>query len=281
MILVADSGSTNTDWVILDQGKIISSFKTKGFNPYFTSSKEVFTEIKAKTPKEIDVENITNIYFYGSGCSSADMNNIIQNGLKQYFTKSIIEINHDLLGAARALFHNEEGIAVILGTGANTCHYNGKEITKNVPSLGFILGDEGGGDYMGKLFITDYLYGNLSKEITSNFEKKYILDKNKILQKVYKEPYPNRFLASFTEFILENSNEAYINEIIRNTFRNLFKVHICKYNNYQKYNIRVTGSVGYHFKKQLIEVATEFSAKINLIEKNPISRLAQFHILGL
>ncbi len=278
MILVADSGSTNTDWVILDQSKIISSFKTKGFNPYFTSSKEVFTEIKANTPKGVNVENIVNIYFYGSGCSSAEMNNIIQDGLKQFFTKSIIEINHDLLGAARALFHSEEGIAVILGTGANTCLYDGEEITKNVPSLGFILGDEGGGDYMGKLFITDFLYGNLPKKNSFDFEKKYNLSKSEILQKVYKESYPNRFLASFTEFILLNSNDAYIDGIIKKTFRDLFKIHICKYKNYQKHKIRVTGSVGYHFRKQLIEVASEFNAKIDLIERNPISRLAQFHI---
>jgi N-acetylglucosamine kinase-like BadF-type ATPase len=279
MILVADSGSTNTDWVILDQGKTISSFKTKGFNPYFTSSKEVFTEIKVSTPKEVDVKNITNIYFYGSGCSSEEMNSIIKDGLKQYFTKSIIEINHDLLGAARALFYSEEGIAVILGTGANTCLYDGKEITKNVPSLGFILGDEGGGDYMGKLFITDFLYGNLPEEISSSFSEKYKLTRSEILQKVYKEPYPNRFLASFTEFILVNSNDSYVNKIIKKTFRDLFKIHICKYKNYQKHKIRVTGSIGYHFKKQLIEAASEFNAKIDLIEKNPISRLAQFHIL--
>jgi len=280
MILVADSGSTNTDWVILDNGKTISSFKTKGFNPYFTSTDEVFVEIKTNISNIIDVEEITHIFFYGAGCSSEEMNSIIRDGLNQYFIKSIIEINHDLLGAARALFHNEEGIVVILGTGANTCLYNGKDIIKNIPSLGFILGDEGGGDYMGKLFITEFLYGNLPENISTDFSNKHKLSKDEILQKVYKESYPNRFLASFTEFILSHSSNPSINDIITKTFRDLFKNHICKYRNFQSQKIRVTGSIGYYFKKQLIEVASEFNVKIDLIEKNPISRLAQFHILN-
>ncbi len=279
MILVADSGSTNTDWIILDQGKTTLSFKTKGFNPYFTTSEEVYGEIKSQTPKEIDINAITNIYFYGAGCSSEKMNKIIQNGLNQYFTNSVIEVNHDLLAAARALFLTESGIAIILGTGANTCIYNGKEITENIPSLGFILGDEGGGDYMGKLFITDFLYGNLPDDISNDFLKSYKLSNDELLHKVYKEPYPNRFLASFTEFILSHSSNTHINDIIKKTFRDLFKIHICKYKDYNSQKIRVTGSVGYHFKKQLFEVASEYNLKIDLIEKNPISRLAQFHIL--
>jgi N-acetylglucosamine kinase-like BadF-type ATPase len=279
MILVADSGSTNTDWVILNQHKIILNFKTKGFNPYFTSSEEIVEEIKSHTPTEIDIKNITHIYYYGSGCSSENLKNIIRDGLKSFFLNSAIEINHDLLGAARALFLNEPGIAIILGTGANTCVYNGKEIAENIPSLGFILGDEGGGDYIGKHFITDFLYGNLPEEISASFSEKYKLSKSDILHKVYKEPYPNRFLASFTEFILLNIDNAFINEMIKKTFRDLFKIHICKYSNYQKEKIRVTGSVAYYFKKQLIEVASEFNLEIDLIVKNPISRLAQFHLL--
>ena len=279
MILVADSGSTNTDWVILNKHKIISSFKTKGFNPYFTSIEEVYSEIATKSPKEVIVEDVKHIYFYGAGCSSTEMENIILNGLSRYFTNSVIEINHDLLGAARALFLNEPGIAIILGTGANTCVYNGKEITENIPSLGFILGDEGGGDYMGKHFITDFLYGNLPEEISASFSEIYKLSKSEILQKVYKEPYPNRFLASFTEFLLLNIENASVNEIIKKTFRDLFKIHICKYSNYQKEKIRVTGSVAYYFKKQLVEVASEFNLEIDLIVKKPISRLAQFHLI--
>ena len=280
MILVADSGSTNTDWVILDQDKIISSFKTNGFNPYFTQSQEIYDELRINVPKNIDVNEISNIYFYGSGCSSDEMNKIVYIGLEQFFTKSIIEINHDLLGAARALFMNEAGIAVILGTGANTCLYNGKEIVENIPSLGFILGDEGGGDYIGKLFITDFLYGNLPKDISDDFSKKFNLTKSKILHKIYKEPYPNRFLASFGEFILSHKSNSYINNIIKKAFRNLFEIHICKYNDYKNEKIRVTGSVGFHFKEQLNEVAAEFNLKIGLIEKSPAFRMAQFHMLN-
>ncbi|MBU8892422.1 MAG: ATPase [Bacteroidales bacterium] len=280
MILVADSGSTTTDWVLLDHEKIISSFKTSGFNPYFIQSQDIYKEVKSKTPKIFEVNEITNIYFYGSGCSSDEMNKIVYDGLKQFFTKSIIEINHDLLAAARALFMNESGIAVILGTGANTCLYNGKEIVENIPSLGFILGDEGGGDYMGKLFITDFLYGNIPEDISSKFSDKYKLSTSIILHKIYKESFPNRFLASFSEFISLHKTNSYMNNIIKKTFRKLFEIHICKYQDYENKKIRVTGSVGFHFKKQLTEVASEFNLKIDHVEKNPVLRLAQFHLLN-
>jgi len=278
MILVADSGSTNTDWVIIDRDKIISSFITIGFNPYFTKSEEIYHELKSKIPKNIDANNIRNIYFYGSGCSSPELNSIIHNGLNQFFSDSDIEINHDLLAAARALFMNESGIAIILGTGANTCLYDGRNIVKNIPSLGYILGDEGGGDYLGKLFITEFLYGNLPENIHQDFLKKYKLSNNQIMHKIYKEPNPNRFLASFCKFISKHKEDSFLNTLVKKSFTDLFLNHITKYENYTNFKIRVTGSVGFHFQNQLKEVAKEFNAHIDLIEKSPITRLTQYHI---
>lgn len=177
MILVADSGSTNTDWVIIKNNQIHSSFATRGFNPYFTTSQKLYNSLKKELPKDLNSKEVEHIYFYGSGCSTAEMQELILNGLKLIFTHSKIEVNHDLLGAARALFKNDPGIAIILGTGANTCLYDGNKIIQNIPSLGYILGDEGGGDYLGKLFITELLYDHLPKKYLKSSLKKATFEK--------------------------------------------------------------------------------------------------------
>lgn len=278
MILVAESGSTKTDWILINNKNILTSFKTKGFNPYFINSHEIITELNSKTPHNFPVNEIEKVFFYGSGCSSSKMNQIIFDGLKQFFYKSEIKVNHDLLAAARALFKNEAGIAVILGTGANTCLYDGKNIVKNVKSLGFILGDEGGGDYLGKLFITSFLNDELPKEIHDKFIQKFNLSKDQILHAVYKEPHPNRFLASFCEFILELSNNESVLKLINKSFTDLFIKHICKYENYNKYKIRFTGSIAYYYRDFLKEVASNFNLEIDLIIEKPINRLVEFHI---
>lgn len=277
MILIADSGSTNTDWVLIKKDKIISSFVTSGFNPYFMKSEEIYIELKQKFPANLKISEINKIFFYGSGCSAEEMKKIIYKGLRQMFINSEIEINHDLLGAARALFMNDSGITVILGTGASSCFYDGSIITERVPSLGYILGDEGGGDYLGKLFITDFLYGRLPENVHQTFLKKFRLNNNQIMHKIYKEAYPNRFLASFCEFISEQSKDSSINDMIIKSFTDLFVNNITKYENYKKYSIKITGSVGYYFKNQLLEVAKSFNANIDLIECSPINRLVQYH----
>lgn len=277
MILIADSGSTNTDWVLIKKDKIISSFVTSGFNPYFTKSEEIYIELKQKFPANLKISEINKIFFYGSGCSAEEMKKIIYKGLRQMFINSEIEINHDLLGAARALFMNDSGITVILGTGASSCFYDGSIITERVPSLGYILGDEGGGDYLGKLFITDFLYGRLPENVHQTFLKKFRFNNNQIMHKIYKEAYPNRFLASFCEFISEQSKDSSINDMIIKSFTDLFVNNITKYENYKKYSIKITGSVGYYFKNQLLEVAKSFNANIDLIECSPINRLVQYH----
>jgi len=277
MILIADSGSTNTDWVLIERKEIISSFKTRGFNPYFSKSEEIYNELKQKFPANLEVNQINKIFFYGSGCSTEELKIIIYNGLSHLFINSEIEINHDLLGAARALFMDDSGIAVILGTGASSCFYNGSKITERIPSLGYILGDEGGGDYLGKLFITDFLYGRLPENVHQTFLKKFQLKDDQIMHKIYKEPYPNRFLASFCEFISEQSKNSRINDMIIKSFTDLFVNNITKYENYKKCSIKITGSVGYYFKNQLKEVARSFNTNIDLIERSPINRLVQYH----
>ncbi|MDA3954991.1 MAG: ATPase [Bacteroidales bacterium] len=277
MILIADSGSTNTDWVLTKNNKIISTFVTNGFNPYFIQSNDIFNELKQRFPTNIKINEITKIFFYGAGCSTVEMNEIVRLGLRKFFINSNIEINHDLLGAARALFMNDSGIAAILGTGASSCHYDGFKITNGVPSLGYVLGDEGGGDYLGKLFITDYLYERLPEDINQAFFEKYKLTNNQIMHNIYKEPHPNRFLASFCEFISEHSKDLILSDMINKSFTDLFVNQITKYEDYKNCKIRFVGSIAFYFKNQLKEVAKSFNSNIDLIERAPITRLAQYH----
>ncbi|MFC2096148.1 hypothetical protein ACFLQ3_00440 [Bacteroidota bacterium] len=278
MILIADSGSTNTDWVIVNHDKIIDSFTTIGFNPYFTNGEEINNELETKFPENIKVTEISNIYFYGSGCSNSQNNKVIHDALIKFFNYSLIEVYHDLLAAARALFMNDSGITVILGTGANTGFYDGLNIKENIPSLGYILGDEGGGDYLGKLFITELLYGNIPEEIDQDFRKRYELSNQQILHKIYKEPSPNRFLASFCEFIIEHKNEKFINSLVLKSFADLFDKHVTKYDNYKDVKIGIVGSIGFYFQSHLKDVAKQYNIDINLIEKSPINGLTQYHI---
>jgi N-acetylglucosamine kinase-like BadF-type ATPase len=278
MILVADSGSTNTNWVVINKKEVITNFITNGFNPYFTKSEEICTELNLKFPDNLKKEEIRKIFFYGSGCSSIELKGIIEIGLNQLFINADIEINHDLLGAARALFINEPGVAVILGTGASTCLYDGKVISSRIPSLGYILGDEGGGDYLGKLFITDLLYGRLPERVNRDFFKKFQLSNSQIMHKIYKEPNPNRFLASFSKFISAHCKDPQINDLIIKSFTDLFLNNITKYPNIENLKIRITGSIGFYFKNQLKEVARNFNLNIDLIDKSPINRLSQYHI---
>ncbi|MCB2194954.1 MAG: hypothetical protein KQH79_03795 [Bacteroidetes bacterium] len=278
MILIADSGSTNSDWVIIKDNEIKSSFTTRGFNPYFTTSEKLHSDLTSELPQNLNTENVVSIFFYGAGCSSHQMQELIRKGLTMTFKNAEIEVNHDLLGAARALFMNKPGLAIILGTGANTCIYNGKEVIENIPSLGFILGDEGGGDHLGKLFITELLYNNLPQTLIDSFLMKYDLTKDQIMQKVYKEDHPNRFLASFAEFLYEQRSEKSIQKIINKSFTELFNKHITQYKNYKNYTISAVGSVAFYFKDMLNEVATTYATHVEQVEKEPIQKLASYHI---
>lgn len=278
MILIADSGSTKTDWVVLKDKKNIVSYTTPGLNPFFTTSSEISKIIKATFTDELIIKTIQKIYFYGAGCSSEQMKKVIIDGVKPVFSNAEITVETDLLAAACALFKNEQGIAVILGTGASTCLYNGNEIIQTIKSLGYLFGDEGGGDHIGKLFISDFLNDNLSDDLTRKFITTFSYTKDDILRKVYREPFPNSFLASFCEFISGNSENEQIDSIIKSSFNLLFKNHICKYPDYKKYKIRVLGSTGFYFEKQLKEVAKKYAVEIDLIIKNPIKELVDYHL---
>ena len=273
MIIVADSGSTKTDWKIKLKNGESANFTTIGMNPFFISSAKVITELLKSFPKHLSISEISQVNFYGAGCSGYEKKEIIETALNQFFVNANISVESDLLGAAKALFDNKSGIAVILGTGSNTCMYSGGEIIKNVSSLGYILGDEGSGSYIGKHFIKSYLDNNLPKTICDKFYSSFNLSTADILDKIYKQSFPNKFLASFTKFVSQNIDDKSMYDIVRNSFVQLFKVHITKYDNYKIQKIRCVGSIAYYFQDILKSVAKDYDAEIDMIIKAPIHNL--------
>ena len=227
--------------------------------------------------RNFDRESVTEVHFYGSGCGAEVKKQIIRSVLSELFNKAEINVYTDILGAARALFNDRIGIACILGTGSNSCLYNGKEIVNLLPSLGFIFGDEGSGSHLGKLFMSSYFKDKLPDGIKDSFINKYKLTDPEILDAIYRRPFPNRFLATFSQFICEKSGDKFMKKIIDESFNGFIDNYIRKYKNYKKMQIGFVGSVAYFFKKNLEDAFRKNEMEIKEIIKAPIERLADFH----
>ena len=223
-----------------------------------------------------DIEPDT-VYYYGTGCSSIENAKSVKQALKKTFAKATIFVDTDLMGAAKALCGNEKGIACILGTGSNSCYYNGKKIIKNSPGLGFILGDEGSGAYMGKKVVQYYLYNTFDPDLMDRFNAKYNTNKMEILDAVYKHPLPNRYLAGFVTFLIENRGHFMIENIIEDAFNDFFFNHIYKYRESWTSPINFIGSVAFGFKDVLKEMCNSYELQLGRVLKNPMDGLAKFH----
>ncbi len=277
MILIADSGSTKTEWCLVQSNGERKTFQTIGMNPYFIDQQGVnYVLIKDLHPY-IDQKSITKLYFYGSGCSSITQNETIASPMEDFFKNADIYIEHDLLGAARSLCQREPGIASILGTGSNSCLYDGLNIIENVPSVGYVLGDEGAGSYIGKQLISLYLTGDLPSNLAKIFEETYHPDLNEVLDLVYKKPFPNRYLASYTRFLSDNIHDAFAHNLVKDAFLAFFRRQIMKYTDYQKVPVHFTGSVSYYFQEILKETASEVGIHVGRIATNPMEGLIQYH----
>ncbi len=276
MIVIADMGATKTDWSFTEGSTVIKNISTKGFNPYFHTTGEIIDLLRPEFIGE-DFSNIEQVHFYGAGCSNDEKTTTVEHALKIYFPYASIEVNHDLLASARALCGKSPGIACILGTGSNTCLYDGMHIIANNPSLGFILGDEGSGGDLGRELIKAYYYGTLNTELNAKLEKQFSVDKNSLLGNVYSTDKPNAFCAAFTPFLTQNIEEDCINKLVKNSFREFFNRHILTYENYQKLPINFVGSIAFHFKSQLEEVAKEFGSRLGIVIKAPVAKLIEYH----
>ena len=223
MILIADSGATKIQWVVIEEEHVSDPVETAGFNPYFMDVSILENILDKDLIPFVRQDKITKVFYYGAGCSTVQKCGIVEDALREVFPIADCEIEHDLLGAARALFGRKEGIACILGTGSNSCLYDGKNIVENVPSIGYLFGDEGSGAYLGKLFLIDYLRNNLPESIHTAFDKKFGYSLENILDAVYSKPHPNRFLASFSRFLGDYRQEDYVQQLIKRNFRDFMK----------------------------------------------------------
>lgn len=275
-ILIADSGSTKTDWVLCNNGNVTAHVKTQGLNPTIQSTEEILSVLEAELAGEIAPDAPEKIYFYGAGCAYDLANSRMKLAITSIFTTKDIYINSDLLGAARALCGHEEGIACILGTGSNSCLYNGKDIVENTPSLGYILGDEGSGAHLGRQLVSDCIKKQLPKDIREKFMQQYNLDVASILEKVYHSPLPNRWLGSLTPFIIEHRKNADIRAMVTNCFTQFFKRNVMVYR-HSWLPIHIIGGIGISFSEEIKEAAESLGLSIGNIFESPIKGLINYH----
>jgi N-acetylglucosamine kinase-like BadF-type ATPase len=282
MILIADSGSTVTDWCILDvSSKEKKLFRTGGLNANYLTEKEMqeilFQELKPKLPHSA-ICAITNIYFYGTGCSTEKKQEKVRLQLEKLTPNASIVVHHDLVGAAISICGNDMGVACILGTGSNSCVYDGKNIKKTLLSLGYLLGDEGSGTYIGKKILYCYLKNRMPKELSLLFYQKYKKHPEDIIAEMYAAPKTGSYLAQFSHFASEYIEFPYLEDIIKNSFRDFIREQVVQYEEATHYPVGFVGSIAAIFQKQLQAVLEEYNMKMGKIIRNPIDGLAEYHL---
>lgn len=275
--LIADSGATKAEWCLLS-GKKKKTLFTQGISPYLMSTDQIVKMLNKELKPKLKNEKIGELFFYGTGCSSPQNAKNVKKALKEVFTgtKSIY-VDHDLMGAAKALCGNEKGVASILGTGSNSCYFNGKRIVKNSPGLGYVLGDEGSGAFLGRKVIQHFLYNTFDEELMAKFQAKYQTDRLDILDHVYRQPLPNRYMASFALFLTENRGHFMIENIIEDALNEFFYHHIYKYRESWLYPLHFTGGVAYAFKDVLKSLCHSYELQLGKILKNPMQGLIEYH----
>ncbi|MBA2198420.1 hypothetical protein, partial [Bacteroides fragilis] len=275
MKLIAESGSTRTEWALVEDNHLVQRVFTEGLNPFFQTRREISRSVRLGLPESFFKKKLDQVYYYGAGCSSYEKKNILGASLVAQF-KTPIQVESDLLAAARGLFKCEAGIACILGTGSNSCFYDGKIIVKNVKAAGYILGDEGSGAVLGKLFLADLLKGLAPKELANEFHEKFRISVNDVMESVYNLPFPNRFLGTIAYFLGDYMDNEYVYNLLTNNLRSFFNRNVCQYD-YINYPIRFVGSLAYAYPDILQEVAQEFGVEIDVIEETPMNGLIEFH----
>lgn len=278
MILIADSGGSKTDWRIVSQDGNIEQASSPGFNPYYQPVEDLKNIIQQVLfPAIPSAREIREVYFYGAGVSSEKNQLTIRDAFLDFFPHAHIEIGWDLLAAARALCGNEPGIACIMGTGSNSCLYDGKKITDNVANLGWILADEGSGANIGKKFLVDYLRNKMPKTLADQFHARFPLSREEFLEKVYQEEKPSAFLASFAKFIFQHLKEPYCYDLIYTSFAEFYENNVMQYENYQNLKVHFTGSIAFYFSDVLRQVANDKGITVKNILEGPISGLTLYH----
>ena len=279
MILIAESGSTKCDCILLDlSGKEVDRFSTMGFNPYFHSTELIFNELSSLKALIPYAQGIAWVYFYGAGCSSPSLNAIVKKGLEKALPNATVSVEHDLMAAAFSTYRGKPQISCILGTGSNSVFFDGKELYEEVPALAYILGDEGSGSFLGKKLLAAFLYKKLPAELNRAFELEYSLDKNTVVDAVYNKPNANVWLASFSKFFGQHKNDSWVRAVVKEGFSLFRDIHILCYQNAKEVEINFVGSVAFHFKDILEEVLAEKDLHFGYVLERPLDGLVHYHL---
>jgi glucosamine kinase len=270
MLFVVEGGSTKADWMLADGKEIIARFHTIGFNPYFHDSEFIYQTLRSDQKLSAYADAEAEIRYFGAGCSSAEKNRIVQDGLNRFFRNATIHVDHDLMACAYATCGDTEGIACIIGTGSNSCYYDGKKVHEKNYGLGYILGDEGSGSYYGKKLVTNYLYGLMPEHLSSAFTDHYRLDKNSIIRHVYNEPNANVWLASFMPFISERRSDPWMHDLLMRGMHEFFDLYVCNYEHYKNLTVHFVGSLSFIFTDELKEAQM---LKVSGLAESSSSRL--------
>lgn len=276
MILIADSGASKADWRLLDADGNIQQFQSLGINPYHQKAENIKAEVMESLKPKISGA-VHQLFFYGAGCSSATNKQTLKTIFEEAFPNALITVDHDLMGAARSLCGYDPGIACILGTGANSCYYDGDAIASNVPSLGFIMGDEGSGAWLGKKLLGSFIRGELGDELESKMMKRFDLNRDTILENVYQKPFPARYMAGFSKFIFQNIKHPVLYRLVYRGFELFFEKNVEKYDQYRQLPVHFTGSVAFYYSNILRQVANDRGITVRNIVESPIAGLTLYH----
>jgi glucosamine kinase len=274
--LIADSGATKAEWCLITNDKK-KTVITQGISPWFLTIEQIQELLQKELVPKLKNANIDEIYYYGTGCANPANAASVKKAIMQVFAGAKVDINHDLMASARATCGREKGVACILGTGSNSCYYDGKKIVKNSPGLGYVLGDEGSGAYLGKKVLQYYLYDTFDEDLRARFDAAYVTTTAEILESVYKKPLPNRYLASFTQFLADNRGHYMIENIIEDGLNDFFFNHLCKYKETWTLPVSFVGSVGFGFKDVLQQLCSSYEFDLGKVMKNPMPGLVEYH----
>ena len=276
MVIIADSGGSKIDWRLLKKDGTIGQASSSGFNPYYQPIDHLKKIISEALLPQVS-EKVSKIFYYGTGVSSEKNVQSIQSVFAEHFPQAESEVGWDLLAAARALCGHEPGIACILGTGSNSCLYDGKKIIGNVANLGWILADEGSGTYMGMQLVFDYFRNEMPESLAKQFHARFPWSREEVLEKVYQQEKPGAFLASFAKFIFQHLKEPYCYKLAYQSLSDFFENNVMKYENYKNLKVHFTGSIGFYFSDVLRQVANDKGITVKNILEAPIAGLTLYH----
>ncbi|SDK84509.1 hypothetical protein SAMN05421823_103700 [Catalinimonas alkaloidigena] len=277
MILIADSGATKTDWRLLHQDGTVEQAKTIGFNPYFISADEMVRHMREHLMPHLSGPPQT-VFYYGSGCAAPEKNAQVKGAIATLMPDAEIHVQNDVVAAARALCGHEPGIACILGTGANSCYYDGKDVGAQLPNLGFWLGDEGSGGYLGKRLLTDFMQLELPADLHEKFLKRFPgTNRDALLQRLYSEPMPSSHAASFAKFLFDNLSHPYVYQLVYDAFGLFFQKYVEKYDRAKEVPVHFVGSIAFYYANVLRQVANDRGLTLRNILETPIAGLTLYH----